>query len=427
MATESLSWSDQSVGTDEQLAVLSTGSTYTSTEAGGAGSVQVTATLLAGDNVQTAADYNPAFYDAGYPNAGELYTGPVYDGSASAANSALLLVSSAATASPAGLSHTVTARFDFTTNDGLTYDDGVDNLDFWIGGISGILGGGAIDQLQIIAYAPDGVTLIDAADILLLSAGTNVTTGIVGGVATVEAGVAAAGLSNETGAVNVVINVPVGRIEIAYFNGSTGPQAVSISDFSFDSIPLVPACFAAGTLIETTRGPVPVEAITTEDHVITAANGPMPVRWVGHRTFAAKGALAPICIRKGTLGNSRDLLVSPAHRMAVSGWQVAVLFAEEEVLVPAKALLNGDRIYRKTGGEVTYYHILLDSHELIFAEGAAAESLFLGQDSSELSAFSQAARAEVMAIFPELHSNMPESRTIARPEISSAEAGLLTL
>jgi hypothetical protein len=261
----------------------------------------------------------------------------------------------------------------------------------------------------------------------MLSPGSNVAVGVSGGAATAQAGAAAVGLSDSNGAVNVVINQPVSRIEISYFNGSTGAQAVSISDFSFDSIPLAPSCFAAGTLIKTTRGAVPVEALTTDDHVITATNGPMPVRWVGHRTFAAKGALAPICITKGTLGNSRDLLVSPAHRMAVSGWQVAVLFAEDEVLVPARALLNGDRIYRKAGGEITYYHVLLDSHEVIYAEGAAAESLFLGQDGSELSAFSRAALDEVLSIYPELNSKLPENQPITRPEISAAEAELLTL
>lgn len=426
MATETLAWSSQTVGSDQQLAVLDLGSVYTSSAIGLGGSVDVTAILLPGEEIQSSLDYNfsgPGFdHDTYYVNAGEFYNAPVFTGIVggvpTSENSSFLLVNNGRTYhSPAGLSHTVTARFDFSTNDTLTYAEGVENLNFWLGGISG---GSAIDVLEIIAFAPDGTTQIPASQIQFLSAGTNVTTGISGGAATLTAGAAAAGLNSESGAVNVVINVPVGRIEIAYFNGGTTAQAVSISDFTFDSTPLSPTCFAKGTRIKTTRGEVAVETLTTEDYVVTAGRGPMQVRWVGHRKFAAKGVLAPIFISEGALGNQRALLVSPAHRMLISGFPVAVLFDEDEVLVPAEALLDSDKIYRKFGGEVEYYHILLDSHEVIFAEGAPCESLFLGANGSELSAFAQTALTEVRAIFPEL--SMP----VARPVLGLAEATLLT-
>lgn len=419
MVTETLSWAAQTVGTDDQLAILGIGTTYTSD---GGGSVEVTATLITGEDIETETDYNysgPGYdYDTGYPNAGEVYTGAVYAGEAAPTNSAFLLTNDGDTyASPNGMSHTVTAQFDFATNDSLTYETGVENLSFWIGDIDS---GAAFDQIEIIAYAPDGVTLIDPADIQFLSVGSNVNAGILGGVSTLSSGPNLVALDSPDGAVQVLIAVPVGRIEVAYYNGNTGAQAITISDFSFDSIPLAPSCFAAGTLIKTPRGAVPVEQLAADDLVITARNGPMPIRWIGHRRFAAIGKLAPICISKGALGNTRDLLVSPMHRMAVSGLPVATLFAENEVLVPADALLDGDRIYRKSGGEVTYYHILLDSHEIVFAEGTPAESLFIGQDSSELSGFSKAALAEVHAIFPELE------MTAACPLLTPAEVGLLT-
>ncbi len=356
MATETLAWASQAIGTDEQLAVLGTGSAYTATTGAGSGSVEVTATLLPGVDINADIDYNWSAYDVGYVNAGEVSDTTVFTGTVggvdTTANSAFMLTNDIDDyyTSPAGTSHTVTARFDFGTNDSLTYDDGVENLNFWIGGIDS---GASVDQLQILAYAPDG-TQITGADIQLLSAGSNVSSGYTAsGIATVLSNGGTAGADNQDGSINIVIGVPVGRIEIVYYNGSTGAQAIAVSDFTFDSIPLAPSCFAAGTLIKTTRGPVAVEALTTDDHVLTAERGPMQVRWIGHRTFAAKGDLAPICITKGTLGNTRDLLVSPAHRMAISGRSVAMLFAEDEVLVPAHALLNDDRIYRKTGGEVT--------------------------------------------------------------------------
>ena len=425
MVTETLSWGAQSVGADEQLAILGLGTTYTSTAAGSGGSVNVSAILLPGQDIQAEVDYNytpyPYNYDTGNPNAGELYTGAVYTGDvggvATTTNGAFLLTNDGDTyRSPAGLSHTVTAQFDFTTNDSLTYENGVNNLGFWIGGIDS---GAAIDKIEIIAYAPDG-TLIEASNIQLLSAGTNVNTSISNGVATISAGPNAVPVVSGDGAVEVFIAVPVGRIEVLYYNGSTGAQAITLSEFSFDSIPLAPSCFAAGTLISTPDAVVPVEALAVGDRVLTVSNGPMPIRWIGHRRFAAKGKLAPICITKGTLGNTRDLLVSPMHRLAISGFSVAALFDQDEVLVPAEALLDSERIYRKSGGEVTYYHILLDSHEMLYAEGTPAESLFLGQDGSELSSFSQAARDEVRAIFPELEMK------VACPALTAAEAALLT-
>ncbi len=426
MATESLAWASQSIDNDKQLAVLDFGSVYTSVASGSGGSVDVTAILLPGEEIQSSLDYNnvgPGFdHDTDNVNVGEFYNAPVFTGIVGGAptseNSSFLLVNNGQDyESPVGLSHTVTARFDFNTNDTLTYASGVENLNFWLGGISGESG---IDYLKITAFAPDGTTQILASQIQLLSAGTNVSTGTDGGAVTLTAGPAPAGLNSEEGAVNVVISVPVGRIEIAYYNKAVYAQAVSISDFTFDSIPLSPSCFAKGTRIETTRGAVAVEALTTEDLVVTAGRGAMQVRWVGHRKFAAKGALAPIYISKGALGNQRALLVSPAHRMLISGFPVAVLFGEDEVLVPAEALLDGNKIYRKSGGEVDYYHILLDSHEVIFAEGAPCESLFLGAAGSELSAFEQAALDEVQAIFSEL--SMP----VARPVLNPTEAALLT-
>ncbi len=426
MVTEALSWAAQPVGSDEQLAMLGSGNTYTSTAGGGGGSVEVTATLIAGEDIDSEIDYNYAGpdydYDTGYLNAGEYYTGAVYAGDVggvpTTSTGAFLLTNDGDTyASPAGLSHTVTARFDFATNDSLTYEDGVENLSFYIGDIDS---GAAIDKIEIVAYAPDGITLIDASDIEFLSVGSNVNPSMVGGVATLDAGPNAVAVDSADGAVQVSIAVPVGRIEVVYYNGSTGGQAITLSDFSFDSIPLAPSCFVAGTLISTPRGAVAVEHLLAGDLVITAKNGPMPIRWIGHRRFAARGALAPICITKGALGNRRDLSLSPMHRVAISGLPIAALFAQNEVLIPAEALLSGDRIYRKSGGEVRYYHILLDSHELLQAEGAWVESLFLGQDGHELSGFSQAARDEVRAIFPELE------MAAACPLLSPAEAALLT-
>ena len=51
------------------------------------------------------------------------------------------------------------------------------------------------------------------------------------------------------------------------------------------------------------------------------------------------------------------------------------------VLVPARHLMNGTTIVREGGLErVDYYHVELDSHDVILAEGAPSES-FVDDDS----------------------------------------------
>ncbi|MDE3029578.1 MAG: Hint domain-containing protein, partial [Paracoccaceae bacterium] len=159
-------------------------------------------------------------------------------------------------------------------------------------------------------------------------------------------------------------------------------------------------CFARGTLIETETGPRPVEDLRTGDRILTVDNGYQPIRWIGCSHVPAQGRLAPIRINTGALGNTRPLIVSPHHRILIGGWRAELLFGVPEVLVAAKALVNDHSILRQEGGYIDYFHILFDQHELIYAEGAVAESLFLGAQS--LSALSDEARDEIETLFPEL-------------------------
>ena len=159
-------------------------------------------------------------------------------------------------------------------------------------------------------------------------------------------------------------------------------------------------CFARGTLIETETGPRRVESLRTGDRILTVDNGYQPIRWIGCSHVPAQGRLAPIRINTGTLGNTRPLVVSPHHRLLISGWRAELLFGEPEVLVAAKALVNDHSILRQEGGHVDYFHVLFDQPELIYAEGAVAESLFLGKES--LMALSEEAREEIETLFPEL-------------------------
>jgi hypothetical protein len=137
-----------------------------------------------------------------------------------------------------------------------------------------------------------------------------------------------------------------------------------------------PGCFVAGTLIATPTGQVPVESLAPGDLVLTADGRVMPVRWLGRsvisRVFADPVRVLPIRIRAGALGENlpvRDLVVSPGHAIRV-----------DDVLVNASALVNGTSIVRQETAPLvfTYYHVELDTHALLLAEGAPAESFLDG-------------------------------------------------
>ena len=178
-------------------------------------------------------------------------------------------------------------------------------------------------------------------------------------------------------------------------------------------------CFASGALISTPEGKKPIEAIQVGDLVDTADNGPQPVRWIGARRVPAKGRFAPVVISEGVLGANAALRVSRQHRVLLSGWRAELLFGEAEVLAPAGSLIDGESIYVEEGGEVTYYHVLFDRHEVIFANGVASESFQPGSD--WLGSCEAETRAEVLELFPEL-ATRPESYPAARMSLRGYEA-----
>jgi Hint domain-containing protein len=178
-------------------------------------------------------------------------------------------------------------------------------------------------------------------------------------------------------------------------------------------------CFAAGSLIETPKGPVPVQDLASGDLVITADQGPQPLLWVGSTTVPAVGDMAPIVITAGTLGNDRDLTVSQQHAVLLNDWRAQLLYGQDEVLVRAVDLLGMDGVYRKPGGLVSFYHILLERHHLVQAHGIWTETLYPG--SITLDALDAAACNKIKALFPELGAYGPMAATCLR----SYEARLL--
>jgi hypothetical protein len=120
--------------------------------------------------------------------------------------------------------------------------------------------------------------------------------------------------------------------------------------------------------------------------------------------------LRPIRIRRDAFGAGlpmRDLWVSPQHRILLRSEQALLSFGENEVLVPAKALLD-DRSVTKDYGirQTEYFHIMFDRHEIIFSEGMPTESFLPGKQA--LKGVDDAAREELFVIFPE-PTDRPES------------------
>lgn len=136
--------------------------------------------------------------------------------------------------------------------------------------------------------------------------------------------------------------------------------------------------FTRGTQITMADGrQVPIEEIRPGDKVLTRDSGPQSVRWTGMQTLRATGAFAPITIEPGVLNNTGRLVVSPNHRLFIYQRVDALGAGRKEILVRAGLLVNGSTVTQEPGGFVDYFQILFDKHEIIYAEGIAAESLFV--------------------------------------------------
>jgi hypothetical protein len=130
-------------------------------------------------------------------------------------------------------------------------------------------------------------------------------------------------------------------------------------------------CFCAGTRLMTPAGEVPVDRLAVGDMVVTASGAARPITWIGvGRVLATRGrrsAATPVIVRKGALADNvphHDLRVTKGHGLWLDGVLIPV-----EFLVNHRSILWDDRAQ-----EVPLYHIELDRHDVLVANGAAAES-----------------------------------------------------
>ncbi|MEO1139759.1 MAG: Hint domain-containing protein [Pseudomonadota bacterium] len=191
-------------------------------------------------------------------------------------------------------------------------------------------------------------------------------------------------------------------------------------------------CFTPGTRIETPDGPRLVEELREGDYVQTKDNGAEEVQWVGSRRMTgarlfAMPHLRPVRIRAGALGVQRpeeELLVSPEHRMLVTGSVAQALYNTPEVLVSAKDLIDGRNIAVDLAvREVTYVHLLLPRHQILWANGVETESFHPA--SASLSALDDEDRKRLLEYNPHLEHEPQAYGGFARRNLSASEAAIL--
>ena len=175
------------------------------------------------------------------------------------------------------------------------------------------------------------------------------------------------------------------------------PDQLTLSDFLCIS-------FARGTVITLATGQQrAIEALMPGDKVLTRDHGGQPIRWIGGTTLRGVGAFAPVVISAGAMGNTGDLIVSQHHRMFLYQRSRKAGLPTAELFVQAKHLVDGDKIFLRTGGFVDYFSLVFDRHEIIYAEGVPAESLMVTD--ATVNRLPPDLAAEVKARFPGLSQN----------------------
>lgn len=206
-----------------------------------------------------------------------------------------------------------------------------------------------------------------------------------------------------------VDNVIVGWASNSALPANTTLTAISgglIGDIAYSDMV---TCFTDGAMIKVPDGERAIETLDVGDLVCTARGAIKPILWIGHQSISptellTNDTLRPIHISANALGDgvpTQDMDVSRQHRILVSSKIVKRMCHEDEVLVPAKDLLEIPGISRKDDlAPLTYHHIALDQHEILIANGMQTESLYLGKNA--LKSMPEEQRRELVAIFPEL-------------------------
>jgi hypothetical protein len=172
------------------------------------------------------------------------------------------------------------------------------------------------------------------------------------------------------------------------------------------------SCYRAGTHIRTDRGEVRIEALRVGDRVLSALGGTVPVIWLGHRRVDCRHHpkphdVWPVRVAAGAFAPERprrDLWLSPDHSVFVDG-----------VLIPIRYLLNDATIVQEPMDAVTYWHVELPAHDVLFAEGLPAETYL---DTGNRGAFANGGGAAML--HPDFALRVWEAEACARLVVEGA-------
>lgn len=183
-------------------------------------------------------------------------------------------------------------------------------------------------------------------------------------------------------------------------SGGIGTGTIEDGNGFFNLASTETVCFTTGTYIATPQGPRRIETLGVGDYVQTADNGAQPLIWIGRRTFSraqlvAKANLRPVLIPAGTHGATAPTLLSRQH----------AIVTPSDALVPAVKLMRQRRSRMRVANGlrgVTYLHVMCEKHEVVFANGIAAETFYPGPQALRM--LRPGDLSAVLALFPTLKS-----------------------
>jgi hypothetical protein len=251
--------------------------------------------------------------------------------------------------------------------------------------IGGVNGGATTSTLELAAgsgtlsgfgsqFYNFGSLRFDASSNWLVTTDTSIDSTTIDGFAAGDTiditGFTAATTGTVAGGTKLVLTNGGGVHETLTFGASVSSFIVTTGP-GISGTDLTTLCFCAGTLIGTPDGEVQVEKLKAGDMVLTAHNGPRAVRWIGRgKVLATRGkrtAATPVIVRRCALADNvpnQDLHVTKAHGLYI-----------DDVLIPVEFLVNHRTIlWDDRAQEVEIYHVELDRHDVLLANGAGAES-----------------------------------------------------
>jgi len=180
---------------------------------------------------------------------------------------------------------------------------------------------------------------------------------------------------------------------------------------------VTPICYTRGTWIKTATDIQRIEKINVGDLIWTLDHGPQPVKWIGSRSVIAAGRFAPVEIPTGILGADSPVQVSQQHRVLISDSAAELQYGTTQVFSPAIALVDAGLARIVPAKSVEYFHILLENHDIIKANGVTSESLFLDDNAHP--------DDPDTLFFPDLNVGPHPKHRLARPTLRRQEASAL--